>query len=104
MFGKKKKDEEVLSLAKDRIRLDKMKDNDEFARDIILDIKKGSPCVINFEGMEEEAGNKFLAFFEGACVALDGKVIKINEFTYLFARREDFIDGSLREWINQIPR
>lgn len=104
MFAKKKKDEEVLSLASERIRLDKMKDNDEFAKNIVLDIKDGIPCVINFEGLEEEAGNKYLAFLEGAAVALEGKTVKINEFTYLFAKKEDFLDGSLREWINNIPK
>ena len=40
MFGRKKNDDELISLASERIRLDKMKDNDEFARDIIIDIKK----------------------------------------------------------------
>lgn len=104
MFGKKKKDDEILSLASERIRLDKMKDNDEFARNIVLDIKNSIPCVINFEGLEEEAGNKYLAFLEGAAVALDGKTVRINEFTYLFAKKEDFLDGSLREWINNIPK
>ena len=104
MFGKKKKEEEIISRSSERIRLDKMKDNDEFARDIIIDIKNGIPCVINFEGLEEEAGNKYLAFLEGAAVALDGQTVKINEFTYLFAKKEDFMDGSLREWINNIPK
>lgn len=104
MFGKKKKEEEIISKSSERIRLDKMKDNDEFARDLIIDIKNGIPCVINFEGLEEEAGNKYLAFLEGAAVALEGKTVKINEFTYLFAKKEDFMDGSLREWINNIPK
>ena len=104
MFGKKKLDEEIELKSSEKIRLDKMKDNDEFARDIILDIKDGIPCVINFEGLEEEAGNKYLAFLEGAAVALDGKTVKINEFTYLFAKKEDFMDGSLREWINKLPK
>lgn len=105
MFKKKKYEEEVPELkAAERIRIDKMKDSDEFARDIILDIKDGIPCVINFEGLDEETGNKFLAFLEGAAVALDGKTIKINEFTYLFAKKEDFLDGTLREWINNLPR
>ena len=104
MFGKKKKEEEIISKSSERIRLDKMKDNDEFARDIIIDIKNGIPCVINFEGLEEETGNKYLAFLEGAAVALEGKTVKIKEFTYLFAKKEDFMDGSLREWINNIPK
>ena len=104
MFGKKKKDEENVSLAKDRIRIDTMQNSDEFARDIIYDIKNGKPCVLNFQSLGEDAGNKMLAFLEGATVALEGKIIRINEYTYLFDKKEEFIDGSLREWFNNIPR
>ena len=103
LFSKPKQEAPQLSAA-ERIRIEKMKDNDDFARDIILDIKDGIPCVINFEGLGEEAGNKFLAFLEGAAVALEGKTIKINEYTYLFAKKEDFMDGSLRDWLNKLPK
>jgi hypothetical protein len=48
------------------------------------------------------ACNKLLAFFAGATYAIGGKTIKINETSYLFARLEDFQDGSLNEFLESI--
>jgi FtsZ-interacting cell division protein YlmF len=48
------------------------------------------------------ACNKFLAFFTGACYAINGKTVKIKELTYLFARNCDFEDGSLNDFLQQI--
>lgn len=103
LFGKKK-EEEVQLKASDRIIMKEMVNDDEMARDLVLEIKDGNPVVLNFEKLDEANGNKHLAFFIGATVALDGKTVKINEKIYLFARREDFLDGSLRKWIDSIPR
>ena len=103
IFGKKK-EEEVVKKASDRIIMREMENNDELARDLVLEIKDGNPVLLNFEKLEEADGNKHLAFFIGATVALDGKTVKIGEKIFLFARREDFLDGSLRKFIDSIPR
>ena len=103
LFGKKK-EEEVVKKASDRIIMREMENNDELARDLVLEIKDGNPVLLNFEKLEEADGNKHLAFFIGATVALDGKTVKIGEKIFLFARREDFLDGSLRKFIDSIPR
>ena len=58
----------------------------------------------HFEGLDEFAANKMLAFFAGAAYALDGKTVMINDTTYLFARRVDFMDGSLQNFIQSIPK
>ena len=104
LFGKKRDEVEVESLAKDKIILSKMKDDEEYARDLVLKLKDGNPLCLNFENLDEDNGNKYLAFFIGASVALEGKTVRINEFTYLFARKIDFLDGSLKEWIDSIPK
>ena len=103
LFGKKK-EEEVVKKAADRIIMKEMVNDDEVARDLVLEIKNGNPVILNFEKLEEADGNKHLAFFIGATVALDGKTVKIGEKIFLFARREDFLDGSLRNFIDSIPR
>ena len=102
MFGKKKKDnlEETLYIkASERIIFNKVEDNDEVARDLVLKLKDGNPLILNFEDLDELACNKLLAFFIGATVALDGKTTKINEYSYLFARREELLDGSLQQFL-----
>ena len=67
-------------------------------------LKQGSPLIINFESLEPTSANKMLAFFAGACYALDGRNVKINEKTYLFARRVDFFDGSIQKFIDSLPK
>ena len=64
MFGKKKTEEPIdLGLAKDRIVMKKMENNDKFARDLILDIKDGVPYVINFRDLPDpDQANKYLYF------------------------------------------
>ena len=104
LFGKKKEEEPVVKKASERIIMEEMVNDDDFARDLVLKIKDGNPVVLNFEKLEEADGNKHLAFFIGATVALDGKTVKISDHIFLFARREDFLDGSLRKWIDSIPR
>lgn len=105
LFGKKKnEEEEVILKASDRIIMKEMVNDDELARDLVLEIKEGNPVLLNFEKLEESDGNKHLAFFIGATVALDGKTVKIGEKIFLFARREDFLDGSLKKFIDSIPR
>lgn len=47
--------------------------------------------ILNFEDLDALAANKLLAFFAGACYALEGRNVKINEKTYLFARKVDFL-------------
>ncbi len=105
LFGKKKQEEvEEIAKASDRIIMKEMVNDDNLARDLVLEIKEGNPVVLNFENLDEADGNKHLAFFIGATVALDGKTVRINEHIFLFARREDFLDGSLKKWIDSIPR
>ncbi len=109
LFGKKRNEYEEASknlgnekLAKDRIIMEQLDDNDLRAAELVKYLKNGDPLVLNFENLEPMAANKLLAFFAGACYALDGKSIMINEKTYLFALKSSFMDGSLQEFLNEI--
>lgn len=105
LFKKKQDDDfeyEDLTLAKDKIIFEKIHNDDNFARNLVLKLKDGYPLVLNFENLTNSECNKMIAFFTGAAVALDGKVIKLNKFSLLFARNEEFLDGSLKEFVNKI--
>ena len=104
MFGKKKTQEQELVLAKDRIIFEKMQDDDNFAKELVLKLKDGNPLVINFEDINEISANKFLAFLSGAAVAFDGKIVQIKSNIFMFAKKEDFIDGSLKEFLNEVSK
>ena len=109
LFGKKKNAYEEASrnlenreLARQRIIMDQIDDNDQKAADYVKRLKSGDPLVINFDNLEPMAANKLLAFFTGAAYALDGKTVKINEKTYLFALKSSFMDGSLQQFLDEL--
>ncbi len=112
LFGKKKNnayDEASSSLNQsaysvDKLIIEQIKDDDEQAAKLVDKLKAGHPLIINFEGLGDFPTNKMLAFFTGAAYALDGKAVKINDFTFLFAKRVDFLDGTLQKFINNLPR
>lgn len=112
LFGKKKNnayDEASSNLntatySVDKIIMEQIKDDDEQAARLVDKLKNGHPLIINFEGLGDFPTNKMLAFFTGAAYALDGKTVKINDFTFLFAKRVDFLDGTLQKFINNLPR
>ena len=77
---------------------------DQRAAELVDLLKDGHPLILNFENLEPLAANKLLAFFAGACYALEGRNVIINEKTYLFARKVDFFDGSLQRFLDNIPK
>ncbi len=98
----RKKDSNSDVKKSDQIIMEQISDDDEYAADLVDKLRNGTPLVINFEKLDLMSANKLLAFFTGAAYALDGRTVKINEATYLFARNEDFEDGSLQEFLNQL--
>ena len=103
MFGHKKAVEEtVVKKASDRIVFAEMEDDDELAKDLVLKLKDNQPLIINFSNINEMATNKFIAFFSGATVALDGKIVFLKTNVYLFIKREDLLDGSVKELISSL--
>lgn len=111
LFKKKKNEYEEASSnlnqaeqACDRLIMQKIEDDDKVAASLVDNLKNGNPLILNFEELEPLAANKLLAFFAGACYALEGRSVKINEKTYLFARKVDFFDGTLQAFIDNLPR
>lgn len=111
LFGKKKNAYEEASKnlteevnAVDRLIMEQVTDDDNRAAKLVDELKKGNPLILNFEELEPLASNKLLAFFAGACYAVDGRSVRINEKTYLFARKVDFFDGTLQGFIDSLPR
>ena len=103
MFGKKKVSEDIqVKKASDRIVFAEMEDDDEQARDLVLKLKDNQPLIVNFSNINEMATNKFIAFFSGATVALDGKIVFLKTNVYLFIKREDLLDGSVKELISSL--
>lgn len=108
-FSRKKNDYEEASknlsnetLARDHIIMDQIDDDDDKAADYVRKLKAGNPLVLNFDNLEPMAANKLLAFFAGATFALDGRSVKINEKTYLFALKSSFMDGSLQQFLDEL--
>lgn len=64
-------------------------------------IKGGMPTVVNFEKMTTEVANLHLNFLSGVCFALEGKIIAINNKSYLFSKKENFLDGTLNDFVSQ---
>ncbi|MBQ7642241.1 MAG: cell division protein SepF [Acholeplasmatales bacterium] len=109
MFFKKKTDEDLEFnepelKASDRIVFAQFtSDDDNYALELINQIKDGAPIIINFEKVDEYTTNKYMAFFTGATMMVEGKVMRINENTILFTKKENFLDGTLRDFIEKIP-
>jgi len=89
-------------LASTRIEFDQIQGMDEKTYYYVNRVKEGYPQVLNFELVDVKVANKVLAFLAGAMYALDGRTIKINDMSYLFALSNEFLDGSLNEWLNSI--
>ena len=102
LFHKEKENKDTYVSAKDRIIMEQLKDDDNRASKLVDLEKNGNPLILNFKKLDIMACNKLLAFFAGATYAIGGKTIKVNETTYLFARQEDFQDGSLNEFLESI--
>lgn len=65
-------------------------------------ILAGYPVLANFENLKKEDANKLLAFISGVLYATDGQSIRIQSRLFLFARKEEFQDGSLYQYYENI--
>ncbi|MCR5231033.1 MAG: cell division protein SepF [Acholeplasmatales bacterium] len=113
LFFKKKDPYKDIDLSEDsilegnaasRIIMEQMKEDDPRAKELLESLKSGYPLVLNFDSMDSKQADKYMAFFQGAAIALDGRAVRINEATFLYARKEEFLDGSLKEFVDSIPK
>lgn len=75
--------------------------NDEQLASFVLKMKENIPLCLNFDLLEVKDANKALAFLTGAIVALDGEVYELNETSYLFVKKENMQDGTIKSFIEQ---
>ncbi len=73
---------------------------DSYIVSLAEDMLNGRPLVINFENTDLDEANKVVAFLSGVIYAAVGKVEQIRDKVYLFARIQEFKDGSLEKFIN----
>lgn len=105
LFGKKNETPvEETTPADERIISQFVNDSDYEAAELVDKMKNGHPLLLNFKKLDLTACNKLLAFFVGATYALEGKTIKINERTYLFALQSEFEDGTLNNYIEDVAQ
>lgn len=59
----------------------------------------GKPVLANFSKIPPSMVNEMLAFISGVVYATGGRIEKIEAKSFLFARKEEYLDGSLEQYI-----
>lgn len=62
----------------------------------------GKPVLANFDRIDIKDCNYMLAFISGVVYASDGETIQVGDKLFLFARKEEYEDGSLRQYVEDI--
>ena len=109
MFGLKKKNKndsqknKQLLTAFDRMEyfIIAQKSNEELFK-ISDTILSGKPVLANFDRLVPSDCNYMLSFISGVVYACDGEVVQVGTKLFLFARKEEYEDGSLKQYIEDI--
>ena len=88
--------------ASERIAFGEIDGNNDHTVAYVEQMRNGHPLVINFDRVEIAEANKALWFISGATYAFGGRVVKIDEKIYMFGKAEDFLDGTLFQWIEDL--
>jgi len=65
-------------------------------------ILNGKPVLVNFDKVPAADCNYMLSFISGVVYATDGETISIGSRLFLFARKEEYEDGSLKQYVEDI--
>lgn len=65
-------------------------------------ILSGKPVLANFDKVKPADCNFMLAFISGVIYACEGQTIQVGNKLYLFARKEEYEDGSLLQYVEDI--
>lgn len=87
--------------ATDKLVIEELHDGDDIVKYVDL-VSEGKPCILNFEHLDVDEANKALHFMAGALYALHGETVTINDHVYLFASKQDFMDGTLRKFLDEL--
>lgn len=79
-------------------------DDDDFIVSLANEVINGNPLVLNFDKLEVDQANKVVAFLSGVMYAVGGKIEKINSRVFLFARTQEYKDGTLKQFITEYKK
>lgn len=65
-------------------------------------ILSGKPVLANFEKLSAAECNYMLSFISGVVYATDGETIQVGAKSFLFARKEEYEDGTLKQYVEDI--
>ena len=107
LFNKKIKTEKIKNgnkiTASEKIHFLQVNDSsDEMLFDICAKILDGTPVLANFENLDIKESNNMLAFISGVLYAIEGTSLKVQSKLFLFARKEEFEDGSLYQYYEDL--
>ena len=99
LFGKKKEEKPVDNTpARNKMIMENLTDPDK-AVGYADSLLKGIPLCLGFGELDIDEANKIITFLSGVVYAVDGVAKKLNDNAFLFARKEEFLDGSLNEFL-----
>lgn len=106
-FNKKKKNDfsrnKQLLTAFDRMEYFIITENTKVELFKICDtILNGKPVLANFDRLSAADSNYMLSFISGVIYATDGETIQVGNKLFLFARKEEYEDGSLKQYVEDI--
>ena len=76
--------------------------SDDQLFDVCDRILSGHPVLVKFETIDINDANKMLSFVSGVVYATEGKIIKIESRLFLMGRKEEFEDGSLYQYYEDL--
>lgn len=62
----------------------------------------GKAVLANFDKLEAEKANHILAFISGVVYATEGQIFKLDNRLFVFGRKEEYEDGSLLQYIEDV--
>ncbi len=109
-FGRKKDDyqeafnqmnqQKPLQTAQERIYFEQCTDPNDATKYADL-IMKGTPICIDFSQIEVDEANKIIAFLTGYLYAIGGEAKRVQNKAFLFARKQEYMDGTLHQFLSQ---
>ncbi len=94
-----------LKTASERIIFDEITiDDDNYTVDLARELVMGKPLILNFRSINVDEANKIVSFLSGVIFAIDGIIEEIDDKIYLFARKQDYKDGTLKKFIEDVKQ
>lgn len=76
--------------------------SDDTLLDISNKILDGYPVLVNFEKLGLQESNNMLSFLSGVVYATEGQTLRIQPRLFLLGRKEEFEDGTLYQYYEDL--